>query len=118
LALLLLSHACSINVVIYAAVSVYAGSWRSVQVDPPEGKEIMTHKEAAKFPLVSGLVQHLWPSPAIQQLLQLLLMLQEAADTSSACWTAMRQLSGSWVCHSHKHSTNNTRPVQLQQQLL
>lgn len=44
---------CSINVVIYAAVSVFAGSWRSVQVEPPEGKEIMTHKEAAKFPIVS-----------------------------------------------------------------
>lgn len=47
---------CSINVVIYAAVSVYAGSWRSVQEDGPEGKEIMTHKEAAKFPLVSACV--------------------------------------------------------------
>lgn len=82
---LLLFHVCSINVVIYAAVSVYAGSWRSVQVDPPEGKEIMTHKEAAKFPLVSGFLQHLWLSPAIQQLLQLLLMLREAADTSSTC---------------------------------
>lgn len=50
---MLLSCPCSLNVVIYAAVSVFAGSWRSVQVDPPEGKEIMTHKEAAKFPIVS-----------------------------------------------------------------
>jgi hypothetical protein len=42
-----------VNVVIYAAISVYAGSWRSVQVETAEGKEIMTHKEAAKFPIVS-----------------------------------------------------------------
>lgn len=53
LCLLPVCPCCSINVVIYAAVSVFAGSWRSVQIDPPEGKEIMTHKEAAKFPLVS-----------------------------------------------------------------
>jgi minor histocompatibility antigen H13 len=43
-----------VNVVLYAAVNVYAGSWRSVQEEPPE--DTMTTHEAAKFPIVSGVL--------------------------------------------------------------
>lgn len=61
IALLLLSLAplfihvpTSLNVVLTACLTVYAGSWRSVKATPPA--ESMTKKDAMKFPLVGSCV--------------------------------------------------------------
>jgi hypothetical protein len=43
--------ACSVSVVLHAALTVYVGSWRSIKAEPPQ--ESMTHKDAMKFPIVS-----------------------------------------------------------------
>ena len=51
---LIISVDVNLNIVLTAALTVYAGSWRSVKATPPE--EQMTKKDAMRFPIVGSCV--------------------------------------------------------------